>query len=803
MRDAASALLYAVLPAAGARAPSTSGVAWEVAVPEGEHLCLEAQIDAPPPALPNRLVQASETLHLAADADSAAYRGDAAEARDAYLTALERAPRHPEISERLAWLDAVAGERPEAALSTLIDVTPAVDAGLLGAELLAGVNDADGARAALTRAARSEPFAPLAARTWLRRAAVADSVRDRLASLDEAIVRAPAFAAARWSRLQARLTAADPNGALADAQHLEAAARGARLRHEIARRAARAFLAAGFVQESHRLFERALRYVPDDPEAVAGLARALAAQGLARRALDLFARALGLAERTGSPTSSVAIDLAKALVDVAADRPAAIARVRSIPAGAAEAPEARLLEARWRAELGDVAGAGLAIGRLRDHAERDPLTGAAAPAPGTEASLRAEALAALLTEAASIDERARDDLAGAQRDLALALRLAPRDTRISNAFRRVAREHARRAGGAPLAAGAPAMPAPPRRTAAAVRGRPGATSDPTALPDAPPPPFEPASPARAPHAHLGTKLPAPHGVVRSTNEPTAQEHAPTAQEHAPTAQEHAPQARAPHAHLGPGLEGHAPGPYELGEAPLTEDTVAVEEQATHADHASISGVASHRDLAVNSGVAKAGTITTRRDVGSREPPGMAPQAEPLAPSYRRIELDEQAHASRPRHRGSYPSRDERPTLDSYLSPDERPTPSSSRRSRGQQRTHRARSRSGTRRTRSRRGARTTSSRRTRRSRRPTSRSRSTSPSACAATRATAPSSSRCAMCSSASTATWSSSRSFRRASTKGTPRSAHRSRRVAAPCSRASPPAPAPRATPPKRSCTS
>jgi tetratricopeptide (TPR) repeat protein len=529
--DAAGALLRAALPPAGARAPALAGAAWDVPRVEGDRLTLAALADAPPPALPDRLVRAGETLLLTAEAEEAAYRGDEQVARDFYLLALERAPRHPEISERLAWLDLVAGDRPEAALSTLIDVAPAVDAGLLGAELLAAVGDGDGARGALARAARAEPFAPLAARAWLRAAALAEDLRERLGALDEAVTRAPALADARWARLSARLSAADPRAALADAQHLEAAARGARARHDIARRAARAFLEEGFSAEAHRLFERALRYVPDDAEAVAGLARALAAQGASRRALDLFSRALALAERAaaakgpgheGTSTSAVTVDLARALVDVAADRPAAIARVRSVPASAPEAAEARLLEARWRAELGDLAGAGLAIGRLRDHAERDPLFTGAAPAPGTAAAARAEALAALLIEAAQIDERFRDDLAGAQRDLGLALRLLPRDARLAAAFRRVARENARRAGGAPPPTGsAPAMPPPPRRAAAALRGpaappparaseypEPIATEADLDLP-APPAPAPPAARPRPAPAKRPSTLPQP------------------------------------------------------------------------------------------------------------------------------------------------------------------------------------------------------------------------------------------------------------------------------------------------------
>ncbi|MFO0591924.1 MAG: hypothetical protein U0441_30535 [Polyangiaceae bacterium] len=517
--DAAGAILRDVLPAAGARSPSAAGCTWGYPMPDGDRLLMEAQIDAPPPALPDRLVRANETLLLAAVADDAAYRGDPDRARDGYLAALERAPRHPEISERLAWLDATLGDRAEAALSTLVEVVPAAFAGVLGAELLAAVGDVDGGRAALTRAAPAEPFGPLAARVWMRAAALAESLRERLAALDEAVARVPALADARWARLAARLAAADPRAALADAEHLEAAARGARARHEIARRAARMFLAEGFATEALRLFERALRYVPEDAEAVAGLARSLAAQGAKRRALELFARALGLAERASAPTSAVAIDLAKALVEVTADRPAAIARVRTVPASAPEAAEARLLEARWRSELGDLAGAGLAIGRLRDQVERDPLvtgapsisgsgafgggrTGADAgegagvggPAPGTAEAARAAALAALLVEAGTIDERARDDLAGAQRDLGLALRLLPRDGRIQASFRRVARENARRAAAPrPVAGAAPAMPPPPRRATAAARAR-----APSPMPPVPPPP---------PSVDLGVELP--------------------------------------------------------------------------------------------------------------------------------------------------------------------------------------------------------------------------------------------------------------------------------------------------------
>jgi hypothetical protein len=132
---------------------------------------------------------------------------------------------------------------------------------------------------------------------------------------------------------------------------------------------------------------------------------------------------------------AIELELARSLVEVAGDRPAAVARVRRIPPGIDESFEARFFEGRWRADLGDLAGAAVALGRLRDEVER---------APGL-AGDRAAAVAALLVEAAHIEERDRGDLPAAQRHLGLALRLRPRDRAIAASFRRVAGEVARAA----------------------------------------------------------------------------------------------------------------------------------------------------------------------------------------------------------------------------------------------------------------------------------------------------------------------------------------------------------------------
>ena len=181
-----------------------------------------------------------------------------------------------------------------------------------------------------------------------------------------------------------------------------------------------------------------------------GLGRALRAAGQDRRAVDLFARAVTLAKRAGVPAHGAELDLARALAEIAGDRPAAVARARAIPPGVAESAEARFLEGRWRAELGDLAGAALAFGRLRDAVEL------LAPPDADHAA----ALAALLAEAADIEERERGDLHAAQRSLGLALRMRPRDPGIGARFRRVAAMVARPAPIAPEPAPIAAPPPP-------------------------------------------------------------------------------------------------------------------------------------------------------------------------------------------------------------------------------------------------------------------------------------------------------------------------------------------------------
>jgi cellulose synthase operon protein C len=105
-----------------------------------------------------------------------------------------------------------------------------------------------------------------------------------------------------------------------------------------------------------------------------------------------------------------------------------VARLRAIPDEAREAVDARGLEGRYRAAIGDLPGAALAYARLRERSG------------GRERS----AIPWLL-EAARFEED-RHDLAAAQRHLATATSIAPEDLLIAERLRALSERIAREAG---------------------------------------------------------------------------------------------------------------------------------------------------------------------------------------------------------------------------------------------------------------------------------------------------------------------------------------------------------------------
>ena len=417
----ANLLLREVLPSLGARLPAASEARWGSLLADTSGWRLECDRTLAPPELSAQVISELELARLAGDADEALAAGDYERARELYVALLERAPRHPALTLRIAEIDRYCFERTEAALATLREGMPLEQAGGLAGELLAMAGERDMAHEVLTRAAEAESFPPLSALLFLEASRAHDEPVDRLDDLDRAIARAPALAAARWARFETRLALRDFRGAMADLEHIEAATRGPAARHEVFRRAGETFLAQGHDAQAVAIFERALRYAPESPRAVAGLAKSLLAMGRKERALELLARAIELSERAGSPAWDIVLELAQALAE-AGDLPAAIARVRTVPVGQRETLEARGLEARWRAQLGDVAGASIAYVRVREWVE-------------STTELDVASAARWLAEAARFERDEKRDARAAEAYLDLALRLAPHDEEVSAAVR--------------------------------------------------------------------------------------------------------------------------------------------------------------------------------------------------------------------------------------------------------------------------------------------------------------------------------------------------------------------------------
>ncbi len=422
--EAGSALGRALMPAVGGRVPAASHVRFGELETEHDRVLVELDSSFAPGALAPAVVSEVELARLVAQADQALAAGEIDEARQGYLTALEQAPRHPEIVQLVAEIDARVEARAEAALGLLVESLPAHKAGMIGAELLHTTGDMSAVREAVREFVRDEPYAPVAALAFCRLAELETDAAARAAALDSAVARAPGLGEARWARFEARLARGDVEGAIADAEHVEASVVGARARHEACRRGARLILEQGYVTEAGRMFERALRYLPDDAAATAGLARALLESGKKERALSLLERAITLSEKRGRPDADALLDLARVLASDAGDLPQAIARVRQVSAASERHVEARALEARWRSQLGDLAGASLAYGRMREAIEL-----ASEPRPEQ---------VSLLTEAAHFEREAEQDLSAAERHLAVALRLAPRDEAVGALYRDVA-----------------------------------------------------------------------------------------------------------------------------------------------------------------------------------------------------------------------------------------------------------------------------------------------------------------------------------------------------------------------------
>ena len=427
VRRAAEMCARAILPEAGARIPAAEEVRWTSIVSQGDTWFLSAARGGMAAVPTQAAFRARETARMLTAADDALVLGRLEDARTKYIEAFERAPRHPEIAMRIVDIDARAGGRAEAALAMLAEPRPgAARTGTTLGELLAETGDVQGAIASLERTGDADPAAAIGASAFEFAARLSPDADDAAALLDRALARATRSATARWMRVVRRLQLGRLEDALADVEHLEALAHGVQARHAVWLRAGRAWQAAGLSAHAGAIYERALQYVPDEPRALSGLGVALIRGGRQMRGTMLLSRAAQIAESHGKPNSDILLDLGKAIADNLGDLPAAIARVSCIPAHAPEAPFARGLEGRWRAQLGDLAGAALAYARVRE-------LGASLASESEDP--RAQTIAGFLVEGAEIERSRKGDPLAAQRHLAVALRLRPHDPKIREAYR--------------------------------------------------------------------------------------------------------------------------------------------------------------------------------------------------------------------------------------------------------------------------------------------------------------------------------------------------------------------------------
>jgi len=421
MEKVAFQMARAVLPDAGARVPECEEVRFGAPFPvdnifvlEGSPLFRPHDEDAVSPRI-------KEAIELAAQGDEARLEGDLAKARTRDLEALERAPTHPILSLRIAEIDAAHGKREISAIGLIREVIaakPPIRIGTLAGDLFLSQGDRDGAIAAYAREAESEESATLSALIYAKAAAFHPDPLDALVWLDFAVSRAPTRAALRWARVAARLRAGKVELAHSDVEHLEAMVTGPREKFYVWLAAGHIWEKAGNVDDAGDMYENALRYSPDDPAALFGLGTSLVHRKRSARGIGLIAQAIEIANTRNEPSARMTLTLARALAEHTSDLPAAIARAHSIGRDAPESIVARGLEGRWRATLGDLAGASLAFARMRDGIEQQGATNAT------------DEMVALLEEASAFELEKKKDETSARRHALTALSARPSSNKL-------------------------------------------------------------------------------------------------------------------------------------------------------------------------------------------------------------------------------------------------------------------------------------------------------------------------------------------------------------------------------------
>lgn len=411
-----------LLPAVGARAPSAKEVVFGPLRRVDQVTFLDLDSTLAPVSLNVETTRIVELSELSRIGDDALANGEFDVARNAYLSALEAAPRQRDLVLLVAEIDLLLG-RTEAAMGLVCEAIPILAAGTIGARLLLANGETEAATELLAQSSKDERYSPLSALMLLARAELeTDGILRRLA-LDSAVAACPNLLSARWARLEARANFGDLAGAMADAQHLEAGSSGRRNRHEVCKRSAEILLRNGFEPEAGQWFQRALRYVPEDIDAMVGLARSLCSVGDGLRAIPLLERAVQMSESGGVASGVALVELAKLIANKLNDLPQAVARLRRVPPSDNACVFARALEGRYRFMMGDIIGASLAFSKMREV---------------VELTVSDERATDVLLEAARFERDVMRDPAASERHLAIALRLSPRHSTVQELYREVA-----------------------------------------------------------------------------------------------------------------------------------------------------------------------------------------------------------------------------------------------------------------------------------------------------------------------------------------------------------------------------
>ncbi len=361
--DLSRALCLRVLPAFGFRVPTM--VAQVVQRTELSRGALTLSLDsaAEPSEATRRGLRLAGVAELARRGDEALLRGNAQEARQQYLTALESSPRQPELSWILAALDLSAGGHGESALSFLEELRVDGEAPslhyALEAEALRQTGRVQAARESALRAAELEEQSALSGMLFsaLARETTGD---ERLHLLERAIERAPSLAEPRSSRIAQSIARGELKSAVGDAEHLDALCTTSSERAASAFQMGKLFFAGGYRREAISWLKRAVKQEPSHAGARLTLAGAFVEAGENLRALELL-QTLAAEPLEPGVEDRVRFELAELLVREALDPSQAIAHLRGIDSRSPLGFRARALEAQVARELGDVSG------RVRAH----------------------------------------------------------------------------------------------------------------------------------------------------------------------------------------------------------------------------------------------------------------------------------------------------------------------------------------------------------------------------------------------------------------------------------------------------